>query len=139
MTVFTAGVWDLFHVGHLNLLRNAARLGDSLQVGVLTDEAAAAYKETPVIPFIQRIRIIQNLDVVTQAVGVNNTDATELMQGSTMVPEDIVLVHGDDHTPDWEIGQTWVQNAGGLFVLLPYTAGISTTSIKERIKAKGAK
>ena len=62
--VYTSGVFDLFHVGHLEALQKAKALGDYLIVGMATDEDAASYKRMPVIPYEQRCRIIASIDSV---------------------------------------------------------------------------
>jgi glycerol-3-phosphate cytidylyltransferase len=125
--VFTAGVFDLFHVGHLEILRRCKELGDFLVVGVLTDEAASAYKPKPVIPYKQRKEIICQIKYVDAVFRQLDTNATELLK---QINPDI-LVHGDDHTPGWEIGQTWMKERGKEFVLLPRTTGVSSTDIKK--------
>ena len=127
--VFTAGVWDLFHIGHLRLLEKARKLGQALIVGVLTDKAAAAYKPKPIIPFKQRFEIIKALKCVDAVIKQDNTDATEILKDIRSG----ILVHADDHTPDWEIGQTWMKGRDKHFVLLPYTKGVSSTLIKKKI------
>ena len=67
--VFTSGSFDLFHIGHLNLLERSAELGDELIVGVSTDELIEKYKGMkPIIPFEQRFRIIESLECVTKVV-----------------------------------------------------------------------
>lgn len=132
--VFVGGVFDLFHVGHLNLLESASQLGNQLIVGVLTDEAAMKYKNKPVIPFKERKRIIEALKCVRQVVTLDDSDPTKYFETNQWTPD--ILVHGTDHTPDWEIGQTIVQAKGGVFVLLPYTEGISSTIIENRIKRR---
>lgn len=129
MIVYAAGVFDVIHTGHLNLLKRAKDLGDTLIVGVLSDEAASAYKPAPVMPFGQRIRLIQALEWVDMAIPQEDTDATYLLK---QIKPDI-LVHGDDHAPDWEIGQTWIEENGGEYVMLPYTKGVSSSQIKEEI------
>ena len=64
--VYTSGTWDLFHIGHLNILEKSAALGDKLIVGVSTDELIYNYKGIkPVIPFEQRLRIVEAIGVVT--------------------------------------------------------------------------
>ena len=134
--VFTAGVWDILHIGHLNLLNRAKALGGTLLVGVLTDEAAERYKPRPVMPFEQRIEIIRALRMVDAAYPVHDTNATPLLQE---LQADI-LVHGDDidHKPGWEIGQTWMRDTGRQFVALPYTAGVSSTGLKDKVRARTA-
>ena len=134
--VFTAGVWDILHVGHVNLLRRAKALGDRLIVGVLTDEAAERYKPRPVMPFDQRIELISELRTVDDVVQVDDTNATTLLQ--QLKPH--ILVHGSDilKKADWEIGQTWMREHGRQFVVLPYTEGVSSTRLKTTVRARTA-
>lgn len=66
--VYTSGVFDLFHVGHLRFLTRARALGDFLLVGVVTDEDSESYKRTPIIPFAQRIEILQGLACVDEVI-----------------------------------------------------------------------
>ena len=66
--VYTSGVFDLFHVGHLEALQKAKALGDYLIVGVATDEDAASYKRIPVIPYDQRCRILASIDSVDEVI-----------------------------------------------------------------------
>jgi rfaE bifunctional protein nucleotidyltransferase chain/domain len=134
--VFTAGVWDILHVGHLNLLRRARELGDKLVVGVLTDEAASRYKPRPVMPFEQRLEIIRALRMVDDVAQVDDTNATAVLQ--QLRPD--ILVHGSDidHKPGWEIGQTWMRENGREFVVLPYTEGVSSTGLKTAVRARTA-
>jgi rfaE bifunctional protein nucleotidyltransferase chain/domain len=132
--VFTAGVWDILHIGHLNLLRRAKALGDTLIVGVLTDEAAERYKPRPVMPFEQRIELLRAFRMVDDVFPVHDTNATSLI---AELDADI-LVHGSDisHKPGWEIGQTWMLEHGKQFVVLPYTEGVSSTRLKDAVRAR---
>lgn len=136
VVVFTAGVWDILHIGHLNLLLRAKALGDVLVAGVLTDEAAERYKPRPVMPFEQRIELVRALRVVDEVRPVHDTNATALLQ--ELRPD--ILVHGSDisHKPGWEIGQTWMHENGGRFVVLPYTEGVSSTRLKDAVRARPA-
>lgn len=132
VNVYVAGVFDLFHVGHLRLLERAKELtkeGGALIVGVLTDDAAAAYKPRPIIPYEQRWAIVRALKCVDFVLPQFDTDATVSL--ARYAPD--ILVHGDDHTPGWEIGQTWMEKTGREFVILPRTDGVSSTEIKRRI------
>ena len=133
--VFTAGVWDILHVGHIRLLERARALGDKLIVGVLTDDAAAAYKPRPLVPFEQRREIIEALRVVDGIEVVEHTNATPVLQ--RLRPD--ILVHGSDVHDAWEIGQTWMRENGGQFVVLPYTQDVSSTLLKERIRSSKAR
>ena len=127
--VYTSGTWDLFHIGHLNILEKSAALGDKLIVGVSSDELIYEYKGIkPVIPFEQRMRIVESIGVVSQVVRQDIlTDIRQLKEFDV----DIVTI-GDD----WKYleGLEWMKSQSGKKVVyLPYTGGISTTSIKKII------
>lgn len=128
-TVFTSGSWDLFHVGHLNVLRRSKALGDRLIVGVSTDELIEDYKGMPpVIPFEERIEIVGAIDCVDLAV--EQTILTEIRQLQEH-EVDIVTI-GDDWKGRYLEGLEWMEQHGEV-VYLPYTEGVSTTSIKRKI------
>ena len=129
--VFTSGSFDLFHIGHLNILERSAALGDELIVGVSTDELIQHYKGMPpIIPFEQRFRIISSLKCVTKAV--KQVKLTEVAQ---LQREDIDIVTiGDDCENKYLEGLEWMKKQPGKKVVyFPYTPGVSTTSIKKRI------
>ncbi|WP_071147480.1 adenylyltransferase/cytidyltransferase family protein [Bacteroides ihuae] len=129
--VFTSGSFDLFHVGHLNILEKSAALGDELIVGVSTDELIEKYKGMkPVIPFEQRFRIISSLKCVTKVVKqVKLTDIAQLRQENI----DIVTI-GDDWKDKYLEGLDWMKSQPEKEVVyFPYTPGVSTTSIKKEI------
>ena len=129
--VFTSGSFDLFHIGHLNILERSAALGDELIVGVSTDELIQHYKGTPpIIPFEQRFRIISSLKCVTKAV--KQVKLTEVAQ---LQREDIDIVTiGDDWINKYLEGLEWMkQQPGKEVVYFPYTPDVSTTSIKKKI------
>lgn len=129
--VFTSGSFDLFHVGHLNILEKSAALGDELIVGVSTDELIENYKGMkPIIPFEQRFRIISGLKCVTKAV--KQTKLTEIAQ---LQQEEIdVVTIGDDWIDKYLEGLEWMKaQPGKEVVYFPYTPGISTTTIKKAI------
>jgi len=127
-TAFIGGVWDLFHVGHLNILERAAKLG-KLVVGVLTDEAAERYKPSPVIPFEERKRIIESLRVAKTVVMQRDQNPVQDLEKIGVIPD--YIIHGTDWTrcP----GDDWVRSKGGKVIFLPYTSGVSTSEIKDRI------
>ena len=129
--VFTSGSFDLFHIGHLNILERSAALGDELTVGVSTDELIQHYKGMPpIIPFEQRFRIISSLKCVTKAV--KQVKLTEVAQ---LQREDIDIVTiGDDWINKYLEGLEWMkQQPGKEVVYFPYTPDVSTTSIKKKI------
>jgi len=119
--VYTAGVWDLLHQGHLNLLEGSKALGDLLVVGIVSDSGAAAYKRRPVQPELMRLAIVRALRVVDFAVIQPTTDPTPMLEAI----RPCVVTHGDD----WERfreGHESLARLGIQFVRLPYTKGIST-------------
>ena len=129
--VFTSGSFDLFHIGHLNILERSAALGDELIVGVSTDELIQHYKGMPpIIPFEQRFRIISSLKCVTKAV--KQVKLTEVAQ---LQREDIDIVTiVDDWINKYLEGLEWMkQQPGKEVVYFPYTPDVSTTSIKKKI------
>ena len=129
--VFTSGSFDLFHIGHLNILERSAALGDELIVGVSTDELIQHYKGMPpIIPFEQRFRIISSLKCVTKAV--KQVKLTEVAQ---LQREDIDIVTiGDDWINKYLEGLEWMkQQPGKEVVYFPYTPDVSTTCIKKKI------
>lgn len=129
--VFTSGSFDLFHVGHLNILEKSANLGDELIVGVSTDELIEEYKGMkPIIPFEQRLRIVSAIGCVTKVVKqVKLTEIAQLQRENI----DIVTI-GDDWKEKYLEGLDWMEKQPGKEVVyFPYTPGISTTSIKKKI------
>lgn len=129
--VFTSGSFDLFHVGHLNVLEKSAALGDELIVGVSTDELIFNYKGMkPIIPFEERIRIVSALSCVTKVVKqVKLTEIAQLKENDI----DIVTI-GDDWVGKYLEGLEWMKKQPNKSVVyFPYTKGISTSSIKKSI------
>lgn len=129
--VFTSGSFDLFHIGHLNILEKSAALGDELIVGVSTDELIEKYKGMkPIIPFEQRFRIVSSIKCVTKVVKqVKLTEIAQLQREQI----DIVTI-GDDWKGKYLEGLEWMKSQPGKEVVyFPYTPGISTTTIKRKI------
>ena len=129
--VFTSGSFDLFHIGHLNILEKSALLGDELIVGVSTDELIQHYKGMPpIIPFEQRMRIVSSIKCVTKVVKqVKLTEIAQLERENI----DIVTI-GDDWKDKYLEGLEWIKKQPGKRVVyFPYTPGVSTTGIKKRI------
>lgn len=129
--VFTSGSFDLFHVGHLNILEKSAALGDELIVGVSTDELIEKYKGMkPIIPYEERARIVASIKCVTKVV--KQTKLTEIAQ---LQRENIDIVTiGDDWKNKYLEGLEWMKlQPGKEVVYFPYTEGVSTTKIKRDI------
>jgi len=130
---YTTGVFDLFHIGHLNLLKNAKSQCDKLIVGVSTDELVISYKHRlPIIPCDQRIAIIRALGCVDNALLVTSRDKYEAWEYHNF---DILFV-GDDWKGNhpWVLWEKRLSEVGAKVVYLPYTKEQSTTKIIEKIK-----
>lgn len=130
ITVYTSGSWDLFHVGHLNLLEKSRTYGTHLIVGVSTDELIENYKGVkPVIPYQERKRIIESLRCVDKVIEQTIlTDIAQLKEYNI----DIVTI-GDDWEDKYLAGLEWMKQNQKQVIYLPYTKGVSTTSIKKTI------
>lgn len=128
-------VGDLLHYGHLNFFRQCKNYCDFLIVGVYTDELTITYKRKPIIPFEQRIELIGALKIVDKTVKVTNKDCTPMLKKLTEENWKIsYLFHGDD----WKVvkGKGYIESIGGKLVLIPYTKGLSTTTIINKIRRR---
>lgn len=134
---FTSGVFDLFHIGHLNLLKNAKGLCDKLIVGVSTDELVAYKNKRAVIPFEERMEIVRNIKYVDAVVAQESMEKFELWQ---KLKYDIMFV-GDDWyaTPKWQAYEKQFNEVGVKIVYFPYTKGTSSTLINEILLAERSK
>jgi len=133
---YTAGVFDVFHIGHLNLLRNAKELCDFLIVGVNSDELVELYKKKKTIQSLKdRMDIISSIRLVDAVVGNYTLDK---MSAWEKYHFDVIFI-GDD----WKGNERWKQTekelslVGVEVVYLPHTSGISSSIIRENIEKKG--
>lgn len=128
---YTTGVYDLFHIGHLNLLKNAKGMCDKLIVGVTVDELVAYKGKHAFIPFEDRIEIIRSCKYVDAAVPQYDMDKLRACKelGAT------VLFVGDDWygTEKWEAYERQFAEEGIRIVYFPYTRGISSTKINDAL------
>ena len=127
---YTTGVFDLFHIGHLNLLRNAKSVCDRLIVGVTTDELMFSYKnKRPIIPFHERVEIVRNVKCVDAVVSQESMDKFSVWE---KLKFDIMIV-GDDwfQTPKWKNIENQFKKQGIRIVYFPYTKGTSSTLINK--------
>jgi len=127
---YTTGVFDLFHVGHLNIIKSAKGMCDRLIVGVSTDELVSQYKDKQtVIPFDERCEILRNIQGVDCVVPQENMDKFEAWEKYKFD----VLVVGDD----WHGSQKWKDIEAKLCAVgvrvfyLPYTKGTSSSKINQ--------
>ncbi len=125
---YTTGVFDLFHIGHLNILKRAKEKCDILIVGVSTDEVVEAYKhKKPTIPFSERIEIVSAIKYVDLVVPQTNMDKYAAWQKLHFD----VIFHGSDWK-DSDLYNKYRQDFSGTdvdMVFIPYTSGISSTKI----------
>lgn len=126
---YTTGVYDLFHVGHLNLLRNARSLCDKLIVGVTSDELVAYKAKRSVIPFEERIEIVRSCKYVDMAIPQLTLDKFEAWEKLKFE----VLFVGDDwfNQERWKITEKQLNEVGVKIIYFPYTKGTSSTLINE--------
>lgn len=130
---YVPGVYDLFHIGHLNLVRNCKKYCDYLIVGVLTDELVEFYKgRRPFIPFEERIEIISALADVDRAVLVDFSNTDKLAAWKQLKYD--VHFSGDDHINDWQDEKKKLNELGSTIEFLPYTQSTSSTQIRSLIE-----
>ena len=132
---YTTGVFDLFHIGHLNVLRNAKAMCDRLIVGVTTDELLSEYKhKKPVIPFVERCEILRALDCVDVVVAQEDMNKFEAWE---KLGFDIMFVGDDWHnTPKWAEFEKQFEDVGVRIVYFPYTQGTSSTLLNQVLEEK---
>lgn len=127
--VFTAGTFDLLHIGHVRIIRAARGFGDKLIVGVSTDELVMSYKgKRPVVPFDERMEMVRALRDVDAVVAQHDQDkfaAWERMRFN-------VWLVGDDWygTPKYQEYRSKLEAVGVHCAFVPYTSGVSSTSRK---------
>ena len=129
---YTTGVFDLFHIGHLNLLKNAKGLCDKLIVGVTTDELVSYKNKKAVINQYERMDIVRNIKFVDAVVPQNDMDKLKMWE---RLKFDVMFV-GDDwfETPKWKELDKKFKSVGVKIIYFPYTHGISSTLINETLK-----
>lgn len=129
---FTAGAFDMFHVGHLNLIKNAKARCDYLIVGVNTDELISFYKnKKAVVPLEERLQIVESVRYVDESIPVDTLDKEYIWNRKKF---DVLFI-GDD----WKGSQRWnetekiMQKHDVEVVYLPYTTGTTSTLLREKL------
>ena len=130
---YTTGVFDMFHIGHLNILRRAKEQCEYLIVGVSTDELTRSYKgKTPVIPYEERFAIVEAIRYVDRVVPQITMDKMQAWQDLRFD----ALFHGSD----WKGSEMYnnlirqFREVGTEVVFLPHTNGTSSTELAKYIK-----
>lgn len=129
---YTAGVYDLFHIGHLNLLKNAKGMCDKLVVGVTTDDLVTYKGKQAMIPFEDRIEIVRSIKYVDAAVPQSDMDKLTMCK---KIGANILFV-GDDWyaTEKWKKYEEEFAAEGIQIVYFPYTKGVSSTLIAKTLE-----
>ena len=130
---YTTGVFDLFHIGHLNMLKNAKAMCDKLIVGVTVDELVAYKHKKAVIPFEERLEIVRNIECVDVAIPQTTMDKFEAWQKLRF---DVMFV-GDDWygTDKWKDYEKQFNEVGVRIIYFPYTKGTSSTLINQTLRS----
>lgn len=130
---YTSGVYDLFHIGHLNLLKNAKGLCDKLIVGVTVDSLVEYKHKRAVIPFEERLEIVRNIKCVDAAIPQEDLDKFKMWE---KLHFDVLFV-GDDwfKHPRWKVMEAKFKKVGVRVVYFPYTKGTSSTLINETLRS----
>ncbi len=133
--VFTNGVFDLLHPGHVRYLAEARALGDALVVAVNSDRSVRAIKgpSRPINPEADRAEVLSALSSVDAVVVFDEDDPRAII--AEIQPD--VLVKGADWAADRIIGRDVVEARGGRVVRIAFAPGFSTTSMIERIRDRG--
>lgn len=132
---YTTGVYDMFHVGHLNILKRAKEQCDYLIVGISTDELVQEYKKKhPVIPYEERKQIVEAIKYVDKVIPQTSMDKYLAWEKEHFD----VIFHGDD----WKNSELYMEmerklkNVGVDFVYFPYTQNTSSTMLREKLLDK---
>jgi rfaE bifunctional protein nucleotidyltransferase chain/domain len=129
--VYAAGTWDMFHVGHLNILRAAKALGDTLIVGVKTDDVVLEFKGYyPLLGYEDRAAVVAACRYVDVVVPQRTQEKDELLEKMNVD----ILVVGDDRWADKVEGHDFMVRTGRRVVYLPYTIGKSSTILRESLE-----
>lgn len=132
---YVPGVFDLYHVGHLNLLKRSKERCNHLIAGILTDELVFYFKKKyPCIPFEERIAIIESVRYVDEVVPVDHNNTIK-MEAWKQLKFDCHF-SGDDHICDWDVPLKALRQVGSNMEFFPYTKTINSTQIREKLRSQ---
>lgn len=128
---YTSGVYDMFHIGHLNLLKRAKEQCEFLVVGVTTDELALYKNKKPIIPYEERKEIVEAIKYVDKVVPQENMNKLEACKKYNA---EVIFV-GDDWkgTDKWKKIEEDLKEINAKVVYFPYTQGTSSTILREKL------
>ncbi|MDA9019224.1 adenylyltransferase/cytidyltransferase family protein [Flavobacteriales bacterium] len=126
---YTTGVYDLFHIGHLNVLRNAKSMCDRLIVGVTTDELVGYKGKRSVIPFSERMEIVRSCSYVDAVVPQYDMDKVEQMK---KLKANLLFVGDDWYASEkWQRFESELAEFDARVIYFPYTKGTSSTLLND--------
>jgi cytidyltransferase-like protein len=128
--VYADMVGDLFHAGHVEFLKKARSFGDYLIIGVLADESVEEYKRRPVMSLEERVKVFQSCRYVDEVIAAPPLRPTKEWFLDHQID---FVIHGDDFCPELLQDQYGSALDLGIFRSVPYTPGISTTNIIQRV------
>lgn len=133
---FTSGVFDMFHIGHLNILENAKKMCNFLIVGVSTDDVVISNKDkSPIIPFENRIRIVESIRYVDRVIPQKSYDIDGKVKLALENDIDVMFVGSDwKGTEKWNEIERRLKEINVDVVYLPHTDGISSSLLRDKIK-----
>ena len=132
---YTSGVFDMFHIGHLNILKRAKQMCDFLIVGVSTDEVVLENKnKLPIIPFNNRVEIVESIKYVDKVISQKRYDIEGKIQTVVDNGVSVVFVGSDwQGTDKWNEIEKALAKIGCDVVYLPHTDGISSSLLREKV------
>jgi rfaE bifunctional protein nucleotidyltransferase chain/domain len=133
--VFTNGVFDILHIGHIYLLEKSKKLGDKLIVGINSDKSASQIKRKPIISEKNRKKMLESIKWVDKVIIFNELNPLSLLK--KIKPN--ILVKGGDYSKNKIIGKEFIESYGGKVIVIPLSRGNSTTKIIEKIKGRSFK
>jgi glycerol-3-phosphate cytidylyltransferase len=130
---YISGVFDLFHIGHLNILINSKSMCDHLIVGVTVDDLVAYKNKKAVIPFQERLEIVRSIKYVDATIAQESMDKFKIWE---KLKFDVLFV-GDDwfETEKWKGIEEQFKEVGVKVVYFPYTKSTSSTVLNEALEA----
>lgn len=129
---YTTGVYDMFHIGHLNILQRAKEQCDYLIVGVTTDELVSYKGKKSIIPHDERMKIVESIRFVDKAVPQENMNKMEAWEKYGF---DVMFVGSDwKGTDKWNEFEREFSSVGVDIVYFPYTKGTSSTQLRDALE-----
>ena len=132
---YTTGVYDMFHIGHLNIFKNAKKYCDFLIVGVSTDDVVMhAKKKKTIIPFEERSEIVASIRYVDMVVPQNDYSAEAKINYAKNNNIDVIFVGSDwKGTEKWNYIEAELAKINCSVIYLPHTDGISSSMLREKM------